>query len=328
MAQAQKQRAPAAVPDARDEFSRFHQSDISLMADERIPGYRLHTKIGQGGMGSIYLATDPEGKTVALKLMPRFKEGHGLHHLTEWFTRECAATLAIAHPNVIGSYCAGRTENYLYLSLEVLDGGTLNDNLKSWGRLTWEQAKPVMLDVSRGVHAVHETGIIHRDLKPENFMLMATAEGVRTKLIDFGLCYISGYEDIYAYMFDHVVPYAPTLSSPSGGFGTPMYRAPEYGVSELRQKRTYDIYSAGLMLYELVCGQLPFDVIPDLAQEFAILYCDHMHKNVKFPSPSERVPGLSIPKGAEELIMRALEKDPKNRFQTMEEMGRAIEAVA
>ncbi len=328
MIRAQNPRPPAVPADPREEFSRFHQSDLSGMSDQRVPGYGLHLKLGRGGMGSIYLATDQEGRQVALKLVPRFKEGHPHHHLMEWFTRECAATLALSHPNVVSSFSAGRTSNYLYLSLEILDGGTLFENLKSWGRLAWTQAKPVMLDIARGLHAAHEAGIIHRDVKPENFMQVMTPDGLRTKAIDFGLCHIEGYEDIYAPMFDLPLPFAPALSVVGADVGTREYRAPEYADPELSHRRTFDVYPAGLILYELLCGKLPFDLKPDLDVEHSILYYGHLHRNVSFPRPSEMVFGLGAPKGAEDIVMCALEKDPKNRFQTMEEMARAIEAVA
>ncbi len=328
MDHAQKARPPAKAPDPREEFSRFHQSDISRMNDQRVPGFELHLKLGQGGMGSIYLASDSRGKQVALKLLPRFREGHPHSHLNEWFTRECAATLAISHPNVVGSFEGGRTENYLYLSLELLDGGTLLEHLKSWGRLTWEQARPIMLDASRGLHAAHEAGIVHRDVKPENFMLLHTSEGLQTKLIDFGLCHVGGYEDIYPHLFDIEGPFAPLLSVAGAEFGTPQYWAPEHDSPLMNHQRTYDVYSSGIMLYELLAGKLPFEVIPNLAPLRLRQLCDHLHKNIQFPKPSEVVYDLQLPSKVEEIIMCALEKDPKDRFQTMEEMGRAIEAVA
>lgn len=328
MNHAQKAPAPAREPEPREEFSRFHQSDLSQMSDRRIPGYELHAKLGRGGMGSIYLATDPDGAQVALKLVPRFREDHPHHHLMEWFTRECAATLALSHPNVVSSYSAGRNSNYLYLSLEILDGGTLYENLRSWGRLTWEQAKPVMLDITGGLQAVHDAGIIHRDVKPENFMQVATTEGVRTKVIDFGLCHIIDYGDIYGYLFDLGEPVAPLLSVAGADIGTREYRAPEYGDPELNRKRTFDVYSTGLILYELLCGRLPFDLMPDLDVEHSIRYYGHLHRNVSFPRPNEMVYGLGVPSGVEEIVMCALEKDPRNRFQSMDEMARAIRAVA
>lgn len=325
MNRAQKQRAQPQQASA-DAFSKFHDSDISQLRPEPVPGYKLHGKLGRGGMGSIYLADDPYLNLTALKLVPNFPQGHPSFHLKEWFTRECVATLIQSHQNIVQSHEAGETKDYLYLSLEVLEGGSLRELLHKRKRLEWEQARSIILDLCGGLESAHGTGVIHRDLKTENVMLTHADEGLKAKIIDFGLCYISGYDDIYPYVMDIPFPMEPLMSSPSGKFGTPEYRAPEYDQPFLNRSETFDIYSAGMMLYEMVAGSLPFGPVAATDFEQRNRIFDHLHKNVAPPLPSETCYGLALPAGVEGIIMSAIEKSPLYRIQTAGEMRRAIEA--
>jgi serine/threonine protein kinase len=324
---AAKRPTRASPSKAAEEFLKFHQSDISQLLPEPVPGYRLHGKLGAGGMGSIYLADDPYWNIAALKLLPNVGEGHPMEHMKEWFTRECAATMMLSHPNVVNSFESGVTQDYLYLSMEVLEAGSLKELLRSRRRLPWEEARTLILDVLDGLEAAHAAGVIHRDLKTENVMLTSAGDGLRAKLIDFGLCYISGFEDIYPHMKGIPAPYAPVLSLPDGNFGTPEFRAPEFDTPGGNQKPAFDIYSAGMILYEMVSGTLPFEPVAaqDLLQRVRIY--DNLHKNVFPPKPSEAVHGLSLPEGVEDIVMIAIEKLPSFRFQSAAEMRAEIAAL-
>jgi serine/threonine protein kinase len=308
----------------REDFRRYHDSDISALREEKVPGYRIHRPLGKGGMASVFLATDDSGFAVALKLVPDHPPGHPLRHVREWFLRECAATLAIAHPNVINSYEGGVSRGYLYLSLEIVSGMSLSKFLRENGRLAWPEARRIFLDVCDGLHAAHEAGVVHRDVKPENVMLERSGGGATAKIIDFGLCHMDGYEDIYPFIKDVPGIAAPRVTPANGQFGTPEFRPPEFDSPGAGSRRSFDIYSAGVMFYEALSGRLPF-LAPDASdrQEAARTYAI-LHKNHHPWKPSVYAPGL--PPEVDRAILRALEKDPAGRFRDMMEMKAAFEA--
>ncbi len=314
---------PRHAAGSADAFRKFHESDLCQSDPEPIRGYKIHGKLGRGGMGSVYLADDPRLNLSALKLVPNIRDGQEMSHLKEWFTRECAATMVLSHPNIVSSYEAGETRRFLFLSLEVLEGGSLRDYLLKAKRLEWAEARRIAVDILSGLEAAHETGIIHRDLKTENIMF---THGSTAKLIDFGLCHIAGYDDIYPFIKGISYPTEPSISAPDGTFGTPEYRAPEAGQPGMNRRPTFDLYSAGIILYEMVVGKNPFHFEGTLPEAQRAVYYDHMHRNIRPPLPSEMACGLSLPSGAQEAIMRSIEKNPDERFQTAAEMRKAIEA--
>ncbi|MEW6035720.1 MAG: serine/threonine-protein kinase [Candidatus Micrarchaeota archaeon] len=317
---------PAPYSGPLEEFRRHFDSDVSALGLPSVPGYRLHREIGKGGMGRVYLASDESGRECALKLFPNFPEWDESAYLKEWFLRECAALLAISHPNVVSSFEAGATEDFLYLSMEVVRGRTLHRLLQEEGPLPWPAAKSVMDGVCAGLHAAHETGVVHRDIKPENVLVVESNGGISVKVIDFGLCHIDGYEEIYSYVHSLEHPFAPQISPVDGDFGTPEFRPPEFDEPGMNKRRTFDVYSAGVLLFEMVCGRHPLHpgspggaVLPGFLRS---LQFSGLHKNGKVPKPSEL--GIRMPEKAESALMRSLEKSPAHRFASMEEMRDAM----
>jgi serine/threonine-protein kinase len=182
--------------------------------------------------------------------------------------------------------------------------------------------------VCAGLHSAHEAGVVPRDIKPENVLVVESPDGIGVKVIDFGLCHIDGYEEIYSYVHSLDHPFAPQISPAHGDFGTPEFRPPEFDQPGMNKRRTFDVYSAGVLLFEMVCGRHPLhpcqgaSVLPPFLRS---LQFSGLHKNAKVPKPSEL--GIQLPEKAESALMRSLEKNPANRFSSMEEMRGALEAA-
>ncbi len=304
-------RPPAPTP-KHDSFEAYHDLQGMAAADPMngaiIHGrYEILGRIGQGGMARIYLANDRENNSrVAVKILSDNPERN--EELTERLFIEARAAATINHDNVIKIIDIGTYKDKTFCVMEYLEGRDLASQLAMREPMKWERAKRILAQICDALEAAHGKGVIHRDMKPENVMLIGPTGAEHVKVLDFGL----------AKLTDN----AERLTRENIVLGTPTYMAPEQAWSRDYDKRV-DIYSLGVIAYELVCGTVPFfsDIHDDKARTFQVLL---MHKQTEPEKPSERNPGLEIPKEAEAAIMRALEKDPAKRFQSAREMRQAL----
>jgi len=286
----------------------------SLAADGRLPGsstsalesgttvshYCLITKLGRGGMGEVYQARDTGlGRDTALKFLPEeFLEDQ---QKLERFRREAWAASALNHPNICTIYEIGEHEGRLFIAMELVEGKTLAEKLKD-GPLPIEEVMSNSRQLAEALEEAHEHHIVHRDLKPAN--VMVTAKG-RVKILDFGL----------AKLVRQVEPDAPTeeslfMTQAGAVMGTVPYMAPEQLRGEPVDART-DLYAFGELVYEMATGQRPFRETQTNQLISAILTRAPQH-------PRELNP--EIPEELEAIIVKAMEKDPANRYQSAREL--------
>ena len=256
------------------------------------PQLELIECLGRGGMGVVYKARQKTlNRLVALKLLApeRVRDGQ----FAQRFEREAQALAALNHPNIVTIHDFGQAGGFYFLLMEFVDGVNLRQAMKA-GRLTPEQALAIVPPVCEALQYAHEHGIVHRDIKPENLMLDKTG---RVKIADFGI----------AKMVATNSEGTSSSAAPNSGAtilaGTPAYMAPEQRDHQSTDHRA-DIYSLGVVLYELLTGELPSrNLLP----------------------PSKKV---SIDVRLDEVVLRALETSPELRWQTAAEMGTRMETIA
>lgn len=261
--------------------------------DER---YHIVNPIAHGGMADVYEAYDAiNRKTVAIKIMraEMMKDSKNIAR----FQRECIAAASLNSPFVVHVYGQGTIEGRPYMVNEYVRGETLRDrlNFTSLHRLSYLEACEVMLQLTEGVQYIHEHGIVHCDIKPDNLFYLSDGS---IKISDFGISSEIGEK-----------------SRGDAVSGTVHYCAPEILMGQSAAP-TSDIYSMGVVFYEIIVGKVPFD--GNDPEEIAI-------KQIKnhFPEPSLSLPG--IPKPLEKIIIKATRKRKEERYQSAESMHKAIE---
>ncbi len=271
-----------------------------------IGNYVIRSKLGEGGMGAVYLGEHPLiGKKVAVKILKQELGSNA--EIVRRFFNEARAVNDIRHENIVdivdfGKVPAENGGEIAYIIMEYLDGESLSSRLRSVG-LRVPEVVDVMRQCCSALAASHKKGIIHRDLKPENIFLCPRG-GTRnfTKVLDFGIAKLTGD--------------GHTSQTRTGSvMGTPYYMSPEQCEGRRQIDHRSDIYSLGVVMYELLTGQVPF---PD--EGFGAIIVAHLTRPV--PLPRTVRPG--VPPELEAVVMRALEKDPAQRFQTMEELDAAL----
>jgi serine/threonine-protein kinase len=212
-----------------------------LTAGGRFGDYRVIRRLGKGGMGEVYLVRDTSGNDLAVKVMSAAADNHEARRR---FAREAAAAMEIRHPNLVAVYDVGEDpETHLcYISMEYVSGGNVSERLAKSGRFTIREAVAVAAYVADALEAAHRKGVVHRDLKPENIML--TAEGT-VKLLDLGIAKIAGGID-------------SLKTTAKSVFGTPAYISPEQAADSSTVDTRADVYSLGVILFELLCGHRPY----------------------------------------------------------------------
>jgi predicted Ser/Thr protein kinase len=259
--------------------------------------YRVERLLGSGGMGTVYKAFDPTlGRWVALKFLHRNDAAQ-----TERFLREARAQARVGHPNVCQVHEVGEVEGRPYIAMQYIDGRSICEVPEE---LTVETKARLVRDVARAVHAAHRTGLIHRDLKPGNILLARDESGeLRPFVVDFGLA----------------MDQDETGLSRTGMIsGTPAYISPEQAQGRALDRRT-DVYSLGVVLYEMLAGAPPFKggnlarILVQLVQEDA--------KPLRQIDPS-------IPEDLDTIVAKCLEKDPARRYESARDLAEDLDRFA
>ena len=272
--------------------------------------YRIIKKLGEGGMGTVYLGEHATiGKKFAVKVL-----SHEYAHkedLRERFLQEARAASMISQENVVEITDFGDTpDGSVFFIMEFLQGEDLSDTIKTEGRLPWARVKPIMLQICRALAAAHDAGIIHRDMKPENcYRIKRGKNDDFIKVLDFGIAKVTSDDETEG----------KGLTRTGMIFGTPEYMSPEQAQGAKPDHRV-DIYAVGVILYELLTGRVPFT-----ADTFMGILTKHMFEVPE--APSSVVPDADIPPEVENIILKAMQKDRELRFADMREMAEAIEAV-
>lgn len=271
--------------------------------------YRVVETLGKGGMGIVFRAKDVQlDEVVALKtlrsdvlakdptLLPRFKQ-------------EIKLARKITHKNVLRTHDFGEWSGTPYISMEYLEGVTLKDLQKRKGALPLGVGLQVAKQMCHGLAAAHAEGVVHRDIKPQNMLIIP--ETGELKVMDFGIATVSN-------MKEEARPEGSGLTGAGMVLGTPDYIAPELGRGQSADFRS-DIYGLGVVLFELFTGRLPFT--GDSAVQIVL---HHMQT----PPPAPRSINSQIPADLEAVILRCMEKDPAKRFQTVDALNEALNAIS
>ena len=250
--------------------------------------YQIEEVLGQGGMATVYAARHRlVDRPCAVKVMSTQFTRNDV--IRERFRREAKAAQKLAHPNIIEIFDQGETpDGYVYLVMELLRGETLADLLEH-GKVPLERGLPIMMQIARALARAHDLEVIHRDLKPENiFLARGPNDTDQVKLLDFGIA--RSMQD-------------SRLTGAGEVFGTPQYMAPER-ITSIEAGPAADLYSLGVIIYEMVTGTFPFD-----ATDITTYFIKHLKEEPV--SPKRHDP--SIPDALERLVMECLAKDAKDR---------------
>ncbi|MGC1378539.1 MAG: protein kinase, partial [Anaerolineales bacterium] len=270
---------------------------------QTIGKYRILEALGRGGMAQVYRAYHPQlDRYVAIKVLRSDLVEHD--EFLARFRREAHAVSGLRHPNIVQVFDFDVQDEQYYMVMELLEGNTLRARLNDYRargqRMPLPDVLRILTEVLAGLGYAHSEGVIHRDIKPANIMLTKRDVAVVT---DFGIAQIVG----------------ATQYTVSGALmGTLSYMAPEQGFKGQCDARS-DIYSLGIVLYEMLTGYTPFDADTPLA----ILM---KHLNDPLPLPSRSDP--SLPAVLEPIVLKALAKDPDDRYQSAAEMAAALQAAA
>ena len=268
------------------------------MVGERIAGrYELEEVVGHGGMSTVYKAHDSLlERNVALKVL--HKQYNEDEDFVERFKREARSVAQLQHPNIVTVIDRGEEGGRQYIVFEYIDGENLKELVVRKGRLDVRTALEIALEIARGLSFAHEHGLVHRDVKPQNVLLNGDGGA---KVTDFGIARSLDVE--------HSVTQTGTV------LGTSNYIAPEQASGQPVDAHT-DVYSLGIVLYEMLTGELPFP-----GENFVAVAMKHIQE----PSPSILDARGDVPLRIAEMIDRALEKDPEHRFPTMDAFATEIE---
>jgi eukaryotic-like serine/threonine-protein kinase len=268
---------------------------IDTLFDRR---YRIVRRIGAGGMANVYLAEDQElGRRVAIKIL---NDRHANdEQFIERFRREAKNAASLSHPNIVSIYDRGTAEGTYYIAMEHLDGRNLKELLIARGPAPPRIAIGYVRDILAALAFAHRHGIVHRDIKPHNILV---DRDNRVKVTDFGIARAG----------------ASQMTEAGSIVGTAQYLSPEQARGTAVDHRS-DLYSVGVVLFELLTGEVPFT--GDSPVEIAM-----KHLSAQPPLPSDRRPG--VPHELDLIVARALAKDPAERYQSAEEMDADLAAVA
>ncbi|MCR5601965.1 MAG: Stk1 family PASTA domain-containing Ser/Thr kinase [Ruminococcus sp.] len=259
--------------------------------------YEITELIGVGGMAEVYKGVDViDNKTVAIKILK--KEFAENEEFLRRFRNESKAIAVLSHPNIVKIYDVGFSEKIQYIVMEYIDGITLKEYIEEERVLSWKDTVHFVIQILRALQHAHDKGIVHRDIKPQNIMMFTDGT---IKVMDFGIAKFAREEG---------------KTATDQAIGSVHYISPEQASGNVTDAKS-DIYSVGAMMYEMLTGRKPFD--SDNPVAIAVM---HMHDIPERP----RQINPDIPDGLEEIVLRAMEKAPEDRYQTTAEMISDIEA--
>ncbi len=258
--------------------------------------YEITELIGEGGMADVYKAVDVvDHKNIAVKILK--KEFAESEEFLRRFRNESKAIAVLSHPNIVKIYDVGFSEKIQYIVMEYIDGITLKEYIENERVLSWKDAVHFVIQILRALQHAHERGIVHRDIKPQNIMVFTDGT---IKVMDFGIAKFAREEG---------------KTATDQAIGTVHYISPEQARGDVTDAKS-DLYSVGVMLYEMLTGQKPFDT--DNPVSIAVM---HMHNVAELPRRIN--PDIPIP--LEEIIVHAMEKGTDARYQTAVDMIKDIE---
>ena len=270
------------------------------MSSRRIGNYQITDYVGSGGFGSVFKAEDVNtpGRIVAIKELHKKHTRNQV--IKQRFFQEAVAMARLDHPNLPRLYTFGEDNGSYYLVMEFISGKLLSDEIHEEGAIDSERAVQVLTQVLDAVSYAHKNGIIHRDLKPDNIILVGDLTAPRVKVLDFGIARLVGGENL-------------TLAGE--GFGTPAYMAPERISGAAGDDPRMDIYSVGIILFEMLTGKTPFE---STASDPALYWAEmrDLHQNQSLPALSP----FGVPVELEQVALRATAKRLEHRYQAAEEM--------
>jgi serine/threonine protein kinase len=278
---------PAVAPAPQAKGNRFSPPTPEQLAP-KFPQLEILGLVGQGGMGAVYQARQRQlDRLVALKILPA-EVSHD-PAFAERFMREARALARLNHPNIVTVHDFGKADGYYYFLMEFIDGVTLR-HLLAEGKLAPREALAIVPQVCEALQYAHDQGVVHRDIKPENILLDKTG---RVKIADFGLARLVGTDTE-----------SRRLTQPREVMGTPHYMAPEQVEKPQFVDHRADIYSLGVVFYEMLTGELPLG---------------------RFAAPSQKV---QVDVRLDEVVLRALEKEPERRYQQASQVRTDVETIA
>src|ERR1041385_3170220 len=277
----------------------------SLISGARSGRYEIRSKIGEGGMGEVYLALDTKlDRQVALKILP--PELAAQHDRMRRFVQEAKAASALNHPSIITIYEVDESESGHFIATEFIDGTTLRER-EARHALTLSESLDVVIQIASALRAAHDAGILHRDIKPEN--IMVRRDGI-IKVLDFGLAKLTEKLSAPSAVDSEAPTGMPAETDPGTVMGTVSYMSPEQARG-LKVDTRSDIFSLGVVLYELVTGRLPFEGATAGEVIAAILNQE--------PVPIARYT-LEAPAELQRMISKALRKDREERYQGIKDL--------
>jgi Tol biopolymer transport system component/serine/threonine protein kinase len=279
---------------------------------QQIGAYQILDQIGRGGMGEVYLAQDARlGRKVALKLLPSQFVGDRRRVLR--FEQEARAVSRLNHPNIVTIFDAGQVEDIYFIATEYIDGRTLRAELRERGRLPVREGLKIALQIADALSTAHVVGILHRDIKPEN--VMARRDGI-VKVLDFGLAKVA--ESALPNPDTGASPPSNSFLSEAGAvFGTVKYMSPEQARGQEVDART-DVFSLGVMLYEMLTGRQPFAAAAIVDQIAKLLTTE--------PVPLMQI-APEIPTELQRVVQQALSKERDGRQRTIDEFARQLKQI-
>lgn len=279
----------------------LEKTDDALIGQILAGKYRIDERLSGGGMGTVYRGTHVlMDKTVAIKvLLPSLAADE---KIVARFSREARAASKISHPHALSVTDFGEAENgVVFLVMEYLSGLTLKQIIRQEGPMPLQRAVEILRQVGGALDAAHAEGVVHRDLKSDNIMLLSSSGTDYAKVLDFGIAKIKEPEGTYD----------PALTAPDLVIGTPQYMSPEQCSQSPDIDARSDIYSLGVILYEMLVGHVPFTGGSPT---------EIMLKHLQQPAPSVLEERSDLPGAIGRVVAKALEKGPNDRYQTVGEL--------
>jgi eukaryotic-like serine/threonine-protein kinase len=279
----------------------LEKSSDSLLGQVLADKYRIDERLNEGGMGTVYRGTHVlMDKTVAIKVLRASLAAD--EKIVARFSREARAASRISHPHALSVTDFGEAENgVVFLVMEFLNGQTLKNVIRQEGPMRLERVVEIIRQVGAALDAAHEQGVVHRDLKSENIMLLAANGPDYAKVLDFGIAKIK----------EHDGDYDPGLTAPDLVIGTPQYMSPEQCSQTPDIDARSDIYSLGVIIYEMLVGHVPFT-----GPSPTSIMMQHLQE----PVPSVLVERNDLPAAVGRVISRAMAKHPGERYQNVAEL--------